>query len=124
MADYRVIFLCRFHLGIQRQNFFLVTPTRKRFDKLVACGSKIHIAEGCLKNEDVKACIIAEVGKLVHEEISSLYSDMHDSVLNSTNSETVSNFKCEVVIKEMEERAPTLLPIFRECIKSQDNSEV
>ena len=44
-------------------------------------------------------------------------SDRHDSVLKNTNPQTLLNFKCEMIISEMEKRAPTLLSILRECTR-------
>ena len=75
------------------------------------------IAEECLNHKDVKAAVIAKVGKLVREEVCVMCSNRHDSVLKNTNPQTLRNFKCEMIINEMEECAPTLLSILRECTK-------
>ena len=45
-------------------------------------------------------------------------SDRHDSVLKSSNPQTLRTFKCEMIINEMEECSPTLLSILRECTRS------
>ena len=55
--------------------------------------SKMTIAEECLKHKHVKTCVIAKVGKLVREEVRSLCSDRHGSVLKNTNPQTLHNFK-------------------------------
>ena len=104
-------------VGYAKPKSIILTPTRKKFGKLVARGSKMAIADECLNHKDVKGCVIAKVGKLVREEIRCLCSDRHDSVLKNTNPRTLNNFKCETVISEMEECAPTLLSILRECTR-------
>ena len=75
------------------------------------------IEEECLEHKDVRACVITKVGKLVRDEVRALCSDRHDSILKSTNPQTLCNFNCEMVINEMEECAPTLLSILRECTR-------
>ena len=104
-------------LGYAKPKSIVLTPTRKKFGKLVARGSKVAIAEECLNHKDVKAAVIAKVGKLVREEVRVMCSNRHDSVLKNTNPQTLHNFKCETIINEMEECAPTLLSILRECTR-------
>ena len=58
---------------------------------------------------------LAKLGKLVREEVCFLFSDRHGLILKNTNPRTLHNFKCDMVINEMEECAPTLLSILREC---------
>ena len=104
-------------LGYAKPKSIVLTPTRKKFGKLIAHGSKVAIAEECLNHKDVKAAIIAKVGKLVREEIRVMCSDRHDSVLKSSNVQNLRTFKCEMIINEMEECSPTLLSILRECTR-------
>ena len=104
-------------LGYAKPKSIVLTPTRKKFGKLIARGSKVAIAEECLNHKDVKAAVIAKVGKLVREEVRVMCSDGHDSVLKSTNPQNLRTFKCEMIINEMEECAPTLLSILRECTR-------
>ena len=104
-------------LGYAKPKSIVLTPTRKKFGKLVARGSKVAIAEECLNHKDVKAAVIAKVGKLVREEVRVMCSNRHDSILKNTNPQTLRNFKCEMIINEMEECAPTLLSILRECTR-------
>lgn len=103
-------------LGYAKPKSVVLTPTRKKFGKLIARGSKVAIAEECLNHKDVKAAIIAKVGKLVREEIRVMCSDSHDSVLKSSNVQNLRTFKCEMIINEMEECSPTL-SILRECTR-------
>ena len=55
--------------GCKKPKSFVLTPTRKKFGKLVARGSKVAIAEECLKNRDMKAAIATKIGKLIREEV-------------------------------------------------------
>lgn len=82
------------------------------------------IAEECMKHKDLKACVVARVGKMINEEIRALCSDKQSSILRSTDPKSLCNFKCETVIGEMKEYAPTLLSILRECTKLPTKSRV
>ena len=94
---------------------FVLTPTRKKFGKLVARGSKVAIAEECIKIKDLKVAIIAKVGSIIREEVRVLCSDDSNSILKSTDSKSLRTFCCDSVISEMEKYTPTLLQILKQC---------
>ena len=94
---------------------FVLTPTRKKFGKLVARGSKVATAEECMKIKDLKVTIIAKVGKIIHEKVRVLCSNDSNSILKSTDSKSLRTFCCDSVINEMEEYTPTLLQILKQC---------
>ena len=101
-------------VGYKKPKSFVLTPTRKKFGKLVARGSKVAIAEECLKSKDLKAAIVTKVGRLIREEVRVMCSNKSDSVLRSTDPETLRNFNCDSVVSEMEKYTPTLLKILKE----------
>lgn len=72
-----------------------------------------------MNNKDTKASIVSKVGKLIREEVRVLCSNRFDSILKSTDSKALCNFKCEMVIDEMKKWAPTLLSVLKECTKPQ-----
>ena len=105
-------------IGYKKPKSFVLTPTRKKFGKLVARGSKVAIAEECLKNRDMKAAVITRIGKLIREEIRVMCANKSDSIiLRSTDPITLRNFKYDSVVSEMESYAPTLLKILKEATK-------
>ena len=54
-------------IGYKKPKLFVLTPTSKKIGKLVARGSKVAIAEECLKNRDMKAAVITRIGKLIRD---------------------------------------------------------
>ena len=104
-------------VGYKKPKSFVLTPTRKKVGKLLARGSKVAIAEECLKNRDMKAAMVTKVGKLIREEVRVMCSNKSDSILRSTDPNTLRNFKCDSVVKEMERYAPVLLKILKEATK-------
>lgn len=80
---------------------FVLTPTRKKFGKLVARESKVAIAEECMKIKHLKVAIIAKVGKIIREEVRVLCSNDSNSILKSTDSKSLRIlFCCDSVIGE------------------------
>ena len=104
-------------VGYKKPKSFVLTPTRKKFGKLVARGSKVVIAEECLKNRDMKTAIVTKIGRLIREEVRVMCSNKSDSILRSTDPSTLRNFKCDSVVNEMECYAPVLLKILKEVTK-------
>ena len=71
-------------VGYTKPKSFVLTPTRKKLGRLVARGSKVAIAEECMKNKDTKASIVSKVGKLIRE-VRVMCSNRFDSILKSTD---------------------------------------
>ena len=95
----------------------VLTPTRQKFGSLVARGSKVAIADECMKIKDLKVAVINKVGKMIREEVWVLCSNKSHSILKSTDPKILKKFNCDSVITEMEKYTPTLLRILKECTK-------
>ena len=104
-------------VGYKKLKSFVLTPTRKKVGKLLACGSKVAIAEECLKNRDKKAGIVTKVGRLIREEERVMCSNKSDSILRSIDPNTLHKVKCDSVVNEMERYAPVFLKILKEATK-------
>ena len=73
----------------------------------------------CLKDPVSRQHVIKKIGLIVREEMKCMCSDRTNSVLISQEKTYLSMFSWDKLLGELEENAPILLAILRECTQTK-----
>lgn len=73
-------------------------------------------AKECLENEKVKKYLLVKIGTMIKKEIKTLSS--FDSILKSQSLDHLMNFKWELIINELQQKAPIFLSFLKVATKT------
>lgn len=94
---------------------YALTPSRQKYGKLLARGSRWTIAKQCLSDPVCREHVINEVAKLVTLEVKAMCSEDGASFLRSNLAQDLTSFSWSRVVAEMKRHAPILLRILQRC---------
>ena len=96
-----------------------MTPTRKRFVRMMARGSRHSVASQCLEDKVMRNLLIKKLGELLHSEVVLLCSDQVGSILQSRSLSDLGEFTWEKFYSELKQHAPLLLSILQQSTKTR-----
>ena len=91
----------------------------KQFVRGVARRSHRTVARQAMLSKKIRAHVLGYLKKDVQKEIKSICSKKVNSVLRETSADIVSIFSWELLVKEIEANAPTLLSLLCVCVDVQ-----
>ena len=78
----------------------VLTPSRKKLGKILACGRKASLIHECLNDETMRKLVISQMGNVLRNEIRVLCSNKFGTIMRS-KSEDVKNYSSDKVVEEM-----------------------
>ena len=100
-------------IGYEKPKSYRLTPSRNRFGKSLAHGSKCALIRECFKDDTVHKYIIRKVGSMEHNEIVTLCSDKIISTLLNAHPDMLSCFSWEVLYLEISDHCPILTQVMK-----------
>ena len=97
----------------------MLTPTHKRFGKLLVRGGKSSIAAQCLCDLDCRKHVVAGIGRVLRSELATMCSKGFGSILRSSSAENLKSFSWHQVVAEMQACTPTLLHLLQSCMRTK-----
>ena len=88
----------------------------KQLVRGVARRSHKTVARQAMLNKKIRAHVLGYLKKDVQKEIKSICSKKVNSVLREASADIVSSFSWELLVKEIEVNAPTLLSLLHACV--------
>ena len=92
---------------------YLLTPSRKRIGKSLACGSRCALVRECFKDEIVCKYIVLKVANIVHKEVVQLCSDTVQSSLLNPSIDLLTSFSWDALYSELNQHCPILTQILQ-----------
>ena len=96
--------------------YYNLTPTRKRFGKVLARGGSISLVLQALRNPRYQQRVVTEVGRIVRTELQSLCTTKAQSILRSSTPAALRTFLWDKVICESKTLAPNLVQLLKTCL--------
>ena len=106
-------------IGYKKPRFKVLTPSHKKFGKLLARGGKVSIAAQCLRDPDCRKHVVAGIGRVLRSELAVMCSKSFGSILHSNFPENLKSFNWDQVIAEMQACTPTLLHLLQSCMRTR-----
>ena len=78
-------------------------------------------ARQCLKKRATKATLVKVMGQVLQRKVAGISSDDFNSITRLKSKDSVRDFKTVIrsIVNEMKSKAPTLLSLFRSCLKTK-----
>ena len=108
-------------IGYQAPKTYVLTPSRKRYGKLIARGSCNSIARQCLDDVKCRQHVIAAIGHQIKAEVWALCANNMDSVQRNKDAKTLKTFSWDPIVIEAKQYAPTLFELLR--VSTQTNKK-
>ena len=100
-------------IGYQAPRTFALTPSRKRYGKLIARGSRYSIAHQCLDDPKCRKHVISAVGHQIKAEVRALCANNTNSVQRKKDAKSLKTFAWGPIVNEAKKHAPTLVELLR-----------
>lgn len=91
----------------------------KRIGRSVGRGSANAIARQVLQHKRVKGAVLKVVGQQIRKEMMVMCKQKTASVLRDLSSEAMQSFTWDTLVEELKTKAPTLLQMIRECVRTK-----
>ena len=105
-----------------RSQTYTVTPTRRRICKpLIRRSYRSFAVNSVQKNKITRAAIVKTIGQELQKEVAAICSDDFNSVTRQKPQSVIENFSHvkQSLLKEMMTRAPTLMTLLKQCLKTK-----
>lgn len=91
------------HVAYKKSKFYTLTPTRKKFGKAIARGSKYTIAKECFKDPTTRKFALDCLGNILRKEMKVMMSDNTNSILRGSD---IKCFTWDILLNELKQHSP------------------